>query len=63
MLRLRESAPRLGVHGFPTSSAEVEDDGGAKRGRGCCWELFDRAGYAGRMIRLCPGRYYYYKTI
>ena len=27
------------------------------RGKKCCWEMFDRVGYSGKMLRLCPGKY------
>ncbi len=47
-LSLSESAPRMGLYGFPTGSVQVEGS--------CCWELFDRAGFTGRMLRLCPGK-------
>ena len=27
------------------------------RGKKCCWEMFERVGYTGKMLRLCPGKY------
>ena len=27
------------------------------RGAKCCWEMFERAGYSGKMLSLCPGKY------
>ncbi len=46
----------MGTDGFPTSSARIDHAPG-RRSDSCCWELFDRAGFAGRMLRLCPGSY------
>ena len=48
-LDLGSSAARLGLYGFDSRSAAVEG--------GCCWEMYERAGFTGRMLRLCPGKY------
>ncbi len=48
-LSLHSSAPRIGLFGFPSASVRVSGS--------CCWELFERVGFTGNMVRLCPGNY------
>lgn len=27
-------------------------------GKKCCWEMYDRVNYSGKMLKLCPGKYF-----
>jgi len=47
---LEAETPIVGIFGIDFRSVVV-------RGKKCCWEMFDRVGYSGKMLRLCPGKY------